>query len=432
MFKNRFVLKMAVLLSVVFPLALNATWSTPVALTSNPSDLPCVTVDFSGNAVAVWQGYDGFNYRTEASTLPFGGNWTSEVWISDAGGDAQSPEVCVDKNGNAVAAWCRWSGVDSIVQASQLPFGGSWTTPVNVSGPGDNAGSCVLAMDFLGNVGNAVAVWHRFNGSNFVIQGATLPSGGSWSSPADITPSGQDALDPQVAVDCNGNTTITCARFDGTDFDVRSASQLYSQPWGPNYNLSSVGETVNLPSVNVDGSGNAMVAWSESNGTNFEIRTSLLSPGGNWSSSLMISSSGVNSYAPLVVMEPAGDAVVVWVAFDGANYVLQGSSLVSGIWSAPSTITTSGFDVGYFNLCIDLSGNATVIWDSTDGTLSTVQSAKLPFGATWTTPVVVSTSGAQAYHPDVAVDGSGNVVGVWLELNGGNYVLTAASRPFSG
>lgn len=412
--------------------SLEATWTSPVALTSTPSDLPLVAVDHVGNTVAVWQGYDGISYRTEASTMPYGGSWSPEVWLSGAGQNINTPSVAVDYDGNAVVVWSRWDGMESVIQAAQLPSGGSWSTPINISAKGYNADSCTIAMDFIGDVGNAVAVWHRYNGSNYIIQAATLPSGGSWTLPADVSPSGEDALVPAVAVDDQGNATITCLRYDGANYDVRSASQLYSQPWGPTFSLSSPGDATNFPSVTVDANGNAMVAFSQYNGSNYVVMTSILPPGGSWSEAVQISDDGQNAYSPLVVMEPGGDATVIWAQFNGSHYPLYSASQhVGENWSVPYALSSSNYDINVYNLCSDLNGNVTAVWDISDGTNTWVQAATLPLGGNWSIPDDISTSGAQANSPNVGVDGSGNVVAVWVELNNeSNYVTTSATQAF--
>lgn len=412
---------------------LEAAWTIPTTISTTLSDQPDISVDKNGNAVAIWQGFDGSNYIIEASSRPNGGSWTVPVSVSEAGENAQAPLVCMDALGNAIAVWNRFDGTYSRVQTAQLPLGGSWSAPINISSSGANANNATLGMDAFGTVGNAVAVWHRFNGSNFVIQGATLPSGGSWSAPTDVSASGQDALIPKVAVDKNGNSVITCILYDGSSFDVVSASQVYSQVWGPNFTLSLPGDSSYAPTVRVDSDGNAVCLWSEFDGTNNVIYTSTLVLGSSWSSSIQLSAPGENAYTSDFVMDDAGNIHALWVRFDGLNYILQSSSRNSlGEWSATSDLSVTGQDVGSIDIEIDPQGNCVAIWDISSGSDSKIQSARLPKDGSWTTAEDVSTPNQYAYFPTIGIDSAGNSVAIWLESDGTNYVVKGSTLPFGG
>ncbi len=424
--------KSALLALVLLPFTtIEAAWSTPVAISSTVSDQPDIAVDLAGNATAVWQGFDGSSYVIQSSSLPVSGSWSSPTTLSSSSEDAQGPEVAVDASGNAVTIWSRYDGSNSIVQGTTLPFSSSWTTPVDISDAGQNADSVELAMDFSGTVGNAVAVWHRYNGANFIIQGSTLPSGGSWTTPYSISVSGQDALVPEVAVDPSGNAAVICSRFNGTNFTTRSATQLYGQTWSASVILSNPGQAASTQSIALDASGNATASWDLYDGTNHMVQVSTKPFGSSWSSATTISTTGNDAYIPQVAVDPAGDALVIWVEYNGTNFIAQAATKpASGSWSSPVTISDSGVDVFDFSLKLDSAGNAVAVWDESDGVNSVIVAASLPSGGSWTTPVPISTSGNYAYLPVVGVDSSGNAVAIWLESNGSNYVVTGATHLF--
>lgn len=411
---------------------LEAGWTTPAQISSSTSDQVNIAVDISGNAVAVWQGYDGSNYIIQSASMPMGGSWSSPTTLSDTGQDAQGPRVGVDHLGNAVSIWSRYDGTNSIIQASNLTFGGSWTAPVNISTAGGNADSPKLSMDFSGNAANAIAVWHRFNGSNFIIQSSELPSGGDWSSPSNISPSGQDALIPNVAVDPNGNAIAICARYNGTNFTSHSAIHFNNDSWGPSFVVSDSNQSASDGNVAVDSSGNGMVVWTQFDGSNYVTQASYVPYGSNWSAPQTISTVGQNSFIPLVVLDPNGNSVAMWITFDGSNYVAQAvNTLSDGSWTTPVNISNPGVNVTNISLTIDTAGYVVALWDETDGVNSVIQSGTLPFGGTWSTPTQVSTSGNFAYLPSVGVDQNGNAVAIWLQLDGSsNYYVWGSSLPF--
>lgn len=418
--------------SLVCPfLQLEASWSTPVAISSTTSDQPCIAVDKSGNAVLVWQGYDGTNYIINAATQSFSGSWTMPVALSDSGQDAQGPSVGVDRSGNATAVWSRYDGWNSIVQGATLPFNSSWSSPVNISEAGQNADSAKVAVEASGNVNNAVAVWHRYNGSNFIVESSSLTFGGTWSAPACISASGQDALAPVVAIDPNGNAAAVCSRYDGANFASRAAAYMSGQTWGSSFSMSTPGSTTSGQSIEMDALGNSVIAWSYNNGTNNVIQATKLHFGDGFTTVIDISTEGQDCYVPKVEVALGGTAIVVWTGFDGINYVAQAAMMnLLGEWSSPVVLSTDGGDVNNLAVEMDSVGNGVAVWDKSDGTNSIVQAATYSIISGWSDPVDISTAGQHAYLPTVDIDLAGNATAAWLQFNGTTHVVYSSTLLF--
>ncbi len=104
-----------------------------------------------------------------------GSAWAAPAWLapqdlSAAGQKAGFPEVAVDGQGNAIAVWSRFDGTNFIVQAAAArAAGGSFGAPQDLSAAGQKAGFSQVAV---GGQGNAIAVWSRFDGTNFIVQAA--------------------------------------------------------------------------------------------------------------------------------------------------------------------------------------------------------------------------------------------------------------------
>src|SRR5262249_40307259 len=88
--------------------------------------------------------------------------WLQRHDLSAHGEDAAAPRIALDAAGDAVAVWRRFDGADYVIQSAARPAGGSWSAPVDLSAPGEEAQSPQLAVDAAGD---AVAVWTRFNGA---------------------------------------------------------------------------------------------------------------------------------------------------------------------------------------------------------------------------------------------------------------------------
>ncbi|MGZ6638599.1 MAG: hypothetical protein ACXVII_37790 [Solirubrobacteraceae bacterium] len=130
--------------------------------------------------------------------------------------------MAVDGQGNAIAVWQRSDGTNTIVQAAARAAGGSFGAPQDLSAAGQKAGFPEVALD---GQGNAIAVWQRFDGTNFIMQAAVRAAGGSFGAPQDLSAAGQTANDPQVAVDGRGNAIAVWSRSNGTNYIVQAAAR---------------------------------------------------------------------------------------------------------------------------------------------------------------------------------------------------------------
>src|SRR5438874_586268 len=116
-----------------------------------------------------------------------------------------------------VVVWLScWLVLAASASAGAPVFGG----PVDLSAAGQNAGEPQVAFD---GSGNALAVWRRSNGTNFIVQSAFRPAGGAFGAPVDLSAAGQNAFQPQVAFDGAGNALAVWERSNGTNNIVQSS-----------------------------------------------------------------------------------------------------------------------------------------------------------------------------------------------------------------
>ena len=130
----------------------------------------------------------------------------------------------------------------------------------------------------------------------------------------------------------------------------RPAAPLSAQAaptWLPRAPLSPAGASAQAPQVAVDPGGDAVSAWERLNAeTSHEVIEVAGRPAGPgpWQPARTISNSGLQSSDPQVGIDAAGDAVAVWLSFDGSEYSYLESSRqgVAGTWSPPVTLKKIG------------------------------------------------------------------------------------------
>jgi len=326
--------QMSAILAATLPFG--GTWSEPVVVSSptgcTPFD-PQIAIDSQGNAVAVWQQpTTASHYDIYASTLPFGLSWTTPFIISDGESDAQVPQIVVDASGNAVAIWHGYESGFRIIQAATLPFGGTWEPLISLSAIGQNAFNPHFAIN---SKGYAVAVWTRFNGSNYIVQASTRSFGGSWSEPSDVSTTGRDAgfgpnstLD--VTVDDNGNAVVVWGFQTGSGYIVQEASLPFGRLWTAPISLSTIRADYVSAHVKATPDGKIMAVWDFFNldTSQYYLTYATLQSGSNWSSptNLIVSSEG-NISLSQIALNSSNDAFVVWSYSDlssGSNSFIQG------------------------------------------------------------------------------------------------------------
>jgi hypothetical protein len=102
--------------------------------------------------------------------------------------------------------------------------------------------------------------------------------------------------------------------------------------------------------------------------------------------------------------------------------------LAGGVsWSTPVNISTIGLSATTPQIAIDGSGNVVAVWRLLDIGGTIIQSSRLVAGGVgWSTPEqlsVFSETGTSSDNPQVAANGSGNAVAVWQQGNGSNTII---------
>jgi hypothetical protein len=79
---------------------------------------PHVAVNFAGDAVTVWKRYNGTRWVIQGAARPRGGAWRPAENVSSEANSSSEPEVAVDPQGDAVAVWEHYNGSNGVIQAA--------------------------------------------------------------------------------------------------------------------------------------------------------------------------------------------------------------------------------------------------------------------------------------------------------------------------
>jgi hypothetical protein len=138
----------------------------------------------------------------------------------------------------------------------------------------------------------------------------------AWTSPADVSPEGQNADSHQLAIDPNGDAVVVWRRSDGTNNRVEARARSAAGALSPTSTLSGSGYNSGALQVAMDARGNAIVVWSRAN---LRVQARLRTAAGALSPIENLSAVGVNAVYPNVAGNPAGQVVSAW-ARSGTPY----------------------------------------------------------------------------------------------------------------
>jgi uncharacterized protein YbdZ (MbtH family) len=286
---------------------------------------PQVVMDANGNGLAVWAQDDGTYQTVMANRYTAGSGWGTAAPIgTDIVGDAFEPRIAIGASGNVLAVWVQSDGTRLNVWANRYTVGSGWGTAGLIET--DNAGDASSPWIALDANGNGQAVWSQFDGTRFNIVANRYVSGSGWGTATIIAGVGNAGTSPQIAFDPSGNALAVLLQSDGARFSIWSSRYLAGTGWG----TAALIETDNAgdagsPQVAFDVSGNALAVWGQSDGTRLNIWTNRYTAGSGWGTAALIETDNAgDANEPQIAVDANGRALAVWYQSDGTR---------SNIWS---------------------------------------------------------------------------------------------------
>jgi len=317
---------------------------------------PQIAIDTNGNALIVWQQRDANNRGDILSSRFNGSKWTSAVPIETGAFDAQSPQIVIDNNGNALAVWRQHDGTRFNVLANRFD-GNSWGSNAElIDSKNTSAQAPQIAID---NNGNAFAIWQQSGIQVNRFDGTT------WGSATSFNDNNLND-DPQIAFDNNGNALAAWITYDSTSKFRVFVSHFDGTNWGEP-ELFETGDTekgARSPQIGFDNNGNAFVVWyQEDSNSRFNIWANRYD-GTSWTGAELIESNDFGSASrPQIAVDNNGNALVVWSQWDGNRDNVWANRFNGTSWGEPDLIEIEniGFATGQ-QISIDTNGNAFAVW----------------------------------------------------------------------
>lgn len=411
-------------------------WHAPVRVESmNDGDAtsPCVGVDGSGNATALWLQSDGTHVNVWSNR--FTGSWaTPERLESDDSGDASNASLTVDDAGHATALWeisieIDWNRFDAGWGAARQLYRDTLGFDGLRAVSGSRAGTIMVGRS------------HIFQG---VYHHTHRWSGSQWEPSTPIPPAPGDGPQTMSALDlAQGEDERALAVWKQAGSDsarIWASSFAMGTSWQaaptPLSNLNAA--SVDSPRVALGGYGTGYAIWTESvaldgGGTGDDkLWTSEYSSLDGWGAGVELSAAPGVAASVRLAADQLSRSVAVWQ---------QTSSGRSGIWAA-HYIPYSGRDrdlpqniereqTGQAmapELAMErTSGTTIAVWTVMSDGHSHIWANLYTLDAGWGSAIQLDRDMAgDGSHPRVAIDKNGNAIAIWQQVESGRSDIWAA------
>ena len=273
--------------------------------------------------------------------------------------------------------------------------------------------------------GNAVAVWHEYDGANTNVWANVFTLGTGWGTAQELQVSNtSDEVDPRVAVNAQGDAAVVWSENNGVRSDIWYRPYTAGNGWGTAMQLSAsnVGLANYSPQVAMNANGDAVFSWVNNTGSDYAAWARYLPANGSMGAAVRIESATGGTGEARLAIDPAGNATALWSNYDSLNNTvdLWANTYSGGSWGAGAIIENSAENVSEYSLTVNKEGVIFAAWtQQITGWSQGVYASRYDAGAGWSaTTTLATTTNSSAYYPTVAADADGNAMIVWGQYDG--------------
>ncbi|WP_238942169.1 Ig-like domain-containing protein [Marinobacter sediminum] len=357
-------------------------WGTAKVIESGsggPASAPQIALNAHGQGISVWQQSNGSRNIIWASRFD-GSEWEAAEEIqTDLTRDARAPQVAINSDGQAVAVWEQFNGSGYDIVANRFD-GGEWGAVAESIGPAiddDDAGNAFGPQVVLDADGQSHAVWAQFEASRYRIW-SNLFDGSDWgeANPLENNSAGS-ASAPQIALDAGGHGLAIWVQSDGTG-DHLWWSRFDGSGWGEAkpVDTESAGDA-SAPQIAINPDGQALAVWEQVNGSDYDIVASRFESG-EWGEVESIVPDDAGSVgSPQIAVDADGRALAVWAQFKDARYQIWANRFDGSDWGEAEPIAdNSGVSAPAPQVALNAEGQAFAVWQLDDGSLIDIRASR--------------------------------------------------------
>jgi len=435
-------------------------WGVPVLIDTNTGDArsPHIAMDANNNAMVVWLQSDGSVESVWANYYQTASGWgTATLVESDDVGNAAYAKVIMTSSGEAVAIWSQADGAlntagrampNTVMSNRFVPATGWGTTAIRIEA---NAVVHVLKPDISVDASdNVMVLWtDTADNVNFGVHSNIYSNATGWSAAQSLrsglfTEASSAQITAQLAMNESGDAIAVWHEAASPD-SVWAVMYFAATGWGVAEAIETELSAALQPVALMDATGNALVAWVQSDGTRFSVRANRFTAATGWATAELISTADAtpvngNATAPQLGQDAAGNILVGWQQTDGLqnNIWTNRYSITDTAWQGAQIVEISNAgDALNPVLAVHNNGEAYLVWQQFDGTTTNIQANRYDgdnTGVPNIAPVVVAADVTADELSNVVLDGSGSfdqdgaiTTYAWVQTSGTSLSLINAN-----
>ncbi|MGD8606642.1 MAG: hypothetical protein PVH21_05075 [Myxococcales bacterium] len=351
---------------------------------------------------------------------PLTGQWQIPVIIDSHDGIGVHPKVAMGANGEAFAVWVQSSLGEYKVWANRYSPMSGWegdvllgATDGSVSDPEQTSQPDVVVDDD----GIATAAWANYSDPvvrGLVSQRYVAPDG--WGDPGTIYDGASTGGDARLAVDAAGNVMAVFETGTGAwanRFETTSG-------WGTAEIIDDEPNTPRGIQIGLQPDGAGWAVWSQApTGVLSNIFGNQFSPDTGWATASKIEEGTMSSALdPQLAISATGEVLFVWQRTSGLAFHVwaNGRRAADAELTTPKRLDNSS--TAYVpQVAADPQGNGTAVWIQDAQTASSqpqIAASRYAPASGWSVPVVLA-EGDITGEPRVAMDSQGNAIVTYAE-----------------
>ena len=177
------------------------------------AESPSIDMDSAGNVIAAWAEYNGTGRNISANRYVAGTGWGSAALIEgDIAGSSIDAHVAVARNGDAVVVWDGYDGLNDHIWQNTFTIAGGWGTETRIESDTRDAYAPRIAVD---GSGRFLVVWSQWNGTQNIINSSSFSRAAGWSVPITVASDATFGLNnPDLAMNGRGDALLGFQLYD--------------------------------------------------------------------------------------------------------------------------------------------------------------------------------------------------------------------------
>ncbi|GLQ33068.1 Ig-like domain-containing protein [Litoribrevibacter albus] len=401
----------------------DGSWQAPTSLSGEAEAIyiPMISANSRGQKLAIWLARNDGEGDLWASMYDVNTGWSQPEQVDDSAGNSGSANIVLTDDGDALAVWYQTDGSYYTIWTNHYDADTGWQGPQAIPTTyEDHASSPELVMD---TQGNAIATWRQRYENRQRIAAARYDSENGWGAVTIIDNNmSEHGYEPKIDMDQEGNAIVVWHGFDGTRNNIYSNRYVVDNGWIDPIIINAPGSNAYAPQVSVNTAGEAMAVWYQDDLDGLSrdmIWAARYTPENAWLPAETISENENNSSVdyPIISVDNQGNALVIWTQYrDSEGDVWSRYYQANNGWQTPTQLENITGNAYGSSLSMDNNGNAMAMWIYDNEDVTEIMASRFTREHGWQEAINIDSDElGSSKQPIIKLDTQGVGTAIWAQ-----------------